>query len=35
MRIPNDQNLIRNIPPGLVDLVLGGHDHVWHTEKIN
>jgi 5'-nucleotidase len=34
MRIPNDQNLVKNIAPGLIDLVLGGHDHVWHHEKI-
>lgn len=34
MRIPNDYNLIDSLEPGLIDLVLGGHDHVWHYEKI-
>lgn len=35
MRVPNDQHLIRSFPPGSIDLVLGGHDHIWYREKIN
>ncbi|CAD8191402.1 unnamed protein product [Paramecium pentaurelia] len=34
MRIPNDQILINTIEEGLIDLVLGGHDHLWHHEQI-
>ena len=34
MRNPNDERLIRELQPGTIDLVLGGHDHVWHSEKI-
>ncbi|SLM39240.1 5- [Lasallia pustulata] len=29
MREPNDLKLARNLPAGLVDLVLGGHDHFY------
>lgn len=32
MRIPNDQILINALEEGLIDLVLGGHDHLWHHE---
>lgn len=35
MRIPNDQKLIQSLEPGLIDFVLGGHDHFWHREKIS
>lgn len=34
MRIARDQHLLHSLPPGTVDLVLGGHDHIWHHEHI-
>lgn len=34
-REPNDQKLAQNMPPGLVDIVLGGHDHYYAHEIIN
>jgi len=35
MRIPNDQRLIRELPKGTIDLVLGAHDHIWYNEKLS
>ena len=29
MREPNDLKLAQNTPPGLIDLILGGHDHFY------
>lgn len=34
MRIPNDRSLINSLEPGLIDMVLGGHDHIWHHETV-
>jgi 5'-nucleotidase len=33
MRIPREQKLAREVPE--VDIILGGHDHVYHSELIN
>ena len=35
MREPNDLKLARNLPTGLVDLVLGGHDHFYGHNLVN
>lgn len=34
MRVPNDVNLIESLPPGFIDIVLGGHDHQWLKRKV-
>ncbi|KAJ5220516.1 hypothetical protein N7468_009720 [Penicillium chermesinum] len=34
-REPNDEKLARNLPPGLVDIILGGHDHYYAHNVIN
>jgi 2',3'-cyclic-nucleotide 2'-phosphodiesterase (5'-nucleotidase family) len=34
-REPNDHKLARNTPDGLIDLVLGGHDHFYSHSLIN
>lgn len=34
-REPNDDKLARNTPPGMVDLILGGHDHYYQHSIIN
>lgn len=34
-REPNDDKLARNLPPGLVDIILGGHDHYYAHSVIN
>lgn len=34
-REPNDNKVARNVPPGLVDLILGGHDHNYAHSVIN
>jgi 5'-nucleotidase len=33
MRVPNDERLAREVPE--IDLILGGHDHEYHTDIIN
>ena len=33
MRTPNDIRLAENVPE--VDLILGGHDHVYEKTKVN
>lgn len=35
MREPNDIKLAEKTPPGLIDLVLGGHDHYYAHHPIN
>ena len=35
MREPNDLKLARNTPSGLIDLILGGHDHFYAHHFIN
>lgn len=35
MREPNDVKLAKNTPPGLIDLILGGHDHFYSCQKVN
>ncbi len=35
MREPNDLKLAEKTPPGLIDLVLGGHDHFYSCQKVN
>lgn len=35
MREPNDLKLAKNTPPGLIDLILGGHDHYYSCQKVN
>lgn len=35
MREPNDVKLAETIPPGLIDIVLGGHDHYYAHHYIN
>ncbi|KAI9892686.1 MAG: hypothetical protein M1814_001106 [Vezdaea aestivalis] len=35
MREPNDVKLARNTTPGLIDIVLGGHDHYYNHQIIN
>ncbi|WEW62045.1 hypothetical protein PRK78_007545 [Emydomyces testavorans] len=34
-REPNDNKLAKNIPPGLIDIILGGHDHYYMHNIIN
>lgn len=34
-REPNDHKLAEKIPPGLIDLILGGHDHFYKHSIIN
>ncbi|KAJ5707664.1 hypothetical protein N7488_007465 [Penicillium malachiteum] len=34
-REPNDNKLATNLPPGLVDIILGGHDHYYSHSIIN
>ncbi|KAF3891458.1 Nucleotidase of the calcineurin superfamily [Trichophyton interdigitale] len=34
-REPNDNKLAEKIPPGLVDIILGGHDHYYSHSFIN
>ncbi|KAJ5117007.1 hypothetical protein N7456_001355 [Penicillium angulare] len=34
-REPNDNKLATNLPPGLVDIILGGHDHYYAHAVIN
>ncbi|EAW07037.1 putative 5'-nucleotidase [Aspergillus clavatus NRRL 1] len=34
-REPNDYKLARNLPPGTIDLILGGHDHFYGHAVIN
>ncbi|KAJ5884647.1 hypothetical protein N7495_009157 [Penicillium taxi] len=34
-REPNDNKLAKNLPPGLVDIILGGHDHYYAHNIIN
>ena len=34
MRVHNDEKLMRTLKPGTLDFVLGGHDHVWHWDKV-
>ncbi|KAJ5606632.1 hypothetical protein N7510_009413 [Penicillium lagena] len=34
-REPNDHKLAKNLPPGLVDIILGGHDHFYAHTVIN
>lgn len=33
MRVPNDRKLAMHVPE--IDLILGGHDHIIVSEKIN
>jgi 5'-nucleotidase, C-terminal domain len=35
MREPNDIKLAEKTPPGLIDLILGGHDHFYSCQKVN
>jgi 5'-nucleotidase, C-terminal domain len=35
MREPNDIKLAEKTPPGLIDLILGGHDHFYSLQKVN
>ena len=35
MREPNDVKLAEGTPPGLIDLVLGGHDHFYAHQIVN
>jgi 2',3'-cyclic-nucleotide 2'-phosphodiesterase (5'-nucleotidase family) len=35
MREPNDIKLAEKTPAGLIDLILGGHDHYYSCQKIN
>jgi len=35
MREPNDLKLAENTPPGLIDIILGGHDHFYAHHFIN
>lgn len=34
-REPNDHKLAQNLPPGTVDIILGGHDHYYAHDIIN
>lgn len=34
-REPNDNKLAKNLPPGLVDIILAGHDHFYAHSVIN
>lgn len=33
MRIPNERRLAREV--GDIDMILGGHDHIWICEIVN
>lgn len=33
MRVPNDKKLAEEVAD--IDLILGGHDHHYHTEIVN
>ena len=33
MRIPNERKLTQTVPE--IDMILGGHDHVYHQECLN
>lgn len=35
MREPNDVKLAEKTPVGLIDLILGGHDHFYSCQKVN
>lgn len=35
MREPNDLKLAQKTSPGLIDIILGGHDHFYNHQKIN
>ena len=35
MREPNDLKLAENTPPGLIDIILGGHDHFYAHHLVN
>ncbi|ERF71792.1 hypothetical protein EPUS_01707 [Endocarpon pusillum Z07020] len=35
MREPNDVKLAEKTPPGLIDLILGGHDHFYSCQRVN
>lgn len=35
MREPNDVKLAEKTPPGLIDIVLGGHDHYYNHKLVN
>jgi 5'-nucleotidase len=35
MREPNDVKLATNTPPGLIDIILGGHDHYYNHQIVN
>lgn len=35
MREPNDLKLAEKTPPGLIDIILGGHDHYYSCQKVN
>ncbi|KAI9847569.1 MAG: hypothetical protein M1837_002143 [Sclerophora amabilis] len=35
MREPNDVKLATKTPPGLIDLILGGHDHFYNHQILN
>ena len=35
MREPNDLKLAEKTPPGLIDLILGGHDHFYSCHKVS
>jgi 5'-nucleotidase, C-terminal domain len=35
MREPNDIKLAEKTPPGLIDIILGGHDHFYSCQKVN
>lgn len=34
-REPNDHKLAKNIPPGMIDIILGGHDHLYAHDIVN
>lgn len=34
-REPNDEKLARTVPPGTIDIILGGHDHFYAHSVIN
>ncbi|KAI9833759.1 MAG: hypothetical protein M1819_003492 [Sarea resinae] len=35
MREPNDMKLAEKVPPGLIDIILGGHDHFYAHQIVN
>lgn len=35
MREPNDLKLAENVPPGFIDLIIGGHDHFYAHHYVN